>query len=424
MLRYILAPCIFSRFAARFFIDNNQSLILIVRETSILDWLTRFRPSQGTVRWSERLRASVGAFVGIALTGLSMLLVPGGGVSLPLLIAPMGASAVLLFAVPASPLAQPWALVGGNFVAAVVGVTCGMLISQPVGAAACAIAFTIAGMLALRCVHPPSGAVALTAVIGGPAIHALGFGFVIAPVGAQTFVLLGSALAYHALTGHRYPHAFAAAAAKPAAAASASAQPGMMPAFTRADLKAALMDRDELLDIAPEDLETLLRDLQRQAVARASQHVTAAEIMTPALATVPADATAAHAWQLLHRHDAKALPVTDSKSRLAGIITRERLHDAGFMHSAARPRGLGMRWPQRQHDRRAASTTIDTLLDGAHPSVHHAHPLVDLIALFASGRHEHLPVLDDDGRLAGVVTQSDLIAGLHRQSRRKAPPVA
>ena len=387
----------------------------------ILDWLTRFRPSQGTVRWTERLRASIGAFVGIAATGLAMLLVPVDGKALPMLIAPMGASAVLLFAVPASPLAQPWSIVGGNLVAAVVGVTCGILVPQPIGAASCAIAFTIAGMLALRCVHPPSGAVALTAVIGGRSIHALGYGFVVAPVGAQTLVLLGSALAYHALTGHRYPHAFATTT-KPAAAAST--QPDALPAFSRADLEAALMDRDELLDIAPEDLEMLLRDLQRQAIARASEHVTAAEIMKPPPATVPANATAAHAWQLLHRHDADALPVTDSASRVTGVITRERLHDAGFAHGAARPRGLPMRWPQRMHDRRAASTTIDTLLDGSHRGVHHAHPLVDLIALFASGTHQHLPVLDDDGRLAGVVTQSDLIAGLHRHTRRKGPPTA
>jgi CBS domain-containing membrane protein len=389
----------------------------------ILDWLSRFRPSQGTVRWSERLRASMGAFVGIGLTGLAMLASPGGHAALPFLIAPMGASAVLLFAVPASPLAQPWSIVGGNLVSALVGVTCAMLISQPAGAAACAIAFAIAGMLALRCVHPPSGAVALTAVLGGPAIHSLGYGFVIAPVGAQTFVLLGSALAYHAFTGHRYPHALAAT--KPAVAPSARPEAA---AFTRADLEAALRDRDELIDIAPEDLETLLRDLQRRAYARASHQVTVAEIMKPAPATVPAKATPAHAWRLLHRHDADALPVTDSASRLAGIITRDRLHDAGFAHGAARPRGLAMRWPlrdrDRDRDRRAASTTVDTLLDGAHPTVHHAHPLVDLIALFANGTHEQVPVLDDEGRLAGVVTHADVISGLHRQTRRNAPPAA
>ena len=380
---------------------------------SFLDFLSRFRPSQLPVRWPERLRACIGAFVGIAVTGLGMLLTPGGGAALPFLIAPMGASAVLLFAVPASPLAQPWAIVGGNLVAALVGVTCGILIPQPLGAAACAIAFAIGGMLLLRCVHPPSGAVALTAVLGGPSIHALGYGFVVEPVGAQTLFLLGSALAWHALTGHRYPHV-SAAAAKPAAAAQAGAATG----FTRAELEAALRERDELLDIAPEDLEALLRDLQQQAYARASQHVTAADIMSAPRATVPASASAAHAWQLLHQHGADALPVTDAASRLAGFITRDRLHDAGFAHGAARPRGVAKHWPQRLRDRRAASTTIAALIDAAHPSVHHANPVVDLIALFANGAHAHLPVLDDEGRLAGVVTQTDLIAGLHRHARR------
>jgi len=383
---------------------------------SILDYLSRFRPSQIAVRWPERVRASVGACVGIATTGIAMRFVPGGGAALPLLIAPMGASAVLLFAVPASPLAQPWAIVGGNLVAAVVGVTSGILIADPVGAAACAIAFTIAGMLALRCVHPPSGAVALTAVISGPAIHQLGYGFVVAPVGAQTLFLLGSALAYHALTGHRYPHA--AATARPADADARAPRDGA-PAFTREDLAAALKAREDWLDIAPDDLDALLRDLRRQALTRTSQHVRAADVMSPPLATVPAGASAADAWRLLHRHRADALPVIDGERRLAGVITRERLREAGFAHRAARPAGaLAMRWPLRRPDRRAARTTIDTLIDAAHPCVHHARPLADLLALFASGAHAHLPVLDDDGRVAGVVTQADLIAGLDRHTHR------
>ncbi|ONQ60359.1 HPP family protein, partial [Burkholderia cenocepacia] len=68
---------------------------------------------------------------------------------------------------------------------------------------------------ALRCVHPPSGAVALTAVVGGPAIHALGFGFVLQPIALQSAILLSAALVYHALTGHRYPHGGVRPEAKP-----------------------------------------------------------------------------------------------------------------------------------------------------------------------------------------------------------------
>ncbi len=175
-------------------------------------WLLGFAPSPVTLGAREWLRSCLGALVGIACVGISMRLLPGIPEAVPLLVAPMGASAVLLFAVPASPLAQPWSLMGGNLVAATVGVACARWIADPVLAASLAIALAIGAMLALRCVHPPSGAVALTAVVGGPSVHALGFGFVLEPIAVQSAALLAAALVYHALTGHRYPHAAAAPA--------------------------------------------------------------------------------------------------------------------------------------------------------------------------------------------------------------------
>ena len=85
-------------------------------------FLSRFLPELTPVSKRERLRSAAGALVGILATGLvCRASVPTE--ALPILIAPMGASAVLLFAVPASPLAQPWSILGGNVVAALVGVT-------------------------------------------------------------------------------------------------------------------------------------------------------------------------------------------------------------------------------------------------------------------------------------------------------------
>src|SRR5450830_503328 len=149
---------------------------------SILQWLRSFVPQRSAVDRFERMRASVGALFGILLTGLLSLSILPHETATVWLIAPMGASAVLLFAVPASPLAQPWSIIGGNLVSALVGVSCAKLVAEPALAAALAIALAIACMFALRCIHPPSGAVALTAVLGGPAVHAMGYGFVMAPV--------------------------------------------------------------------------------------------------------------------------------------------------------------------------------------------------------------------------------------------------
>ncbi|MFO1253495.1 MAG: HPP family protein [Inhella sp.] len=67
----------------------------------------------------ERARAALGALLGLLATALiTAWLAPAS----PWLVAPLGASAVLVFAVPASPLAQPWAVLGGNGLSALLGV--------------------------------------------------------------------------------------------------------------------------------------------------------------------------------------------------------------------------------------------------------------------------------------------------------------
>ncbi|MGE8574279.1 MAG: HPP family protein, partial [Burkholderia contaminans] len=75
---------------------------------TLRQWLHSFIPHPMSLGWRERLRSCTGALVGIATVGVTMRLLPGVPGLVPLLVAPMGASAVLLFAVPASPLAQPW----------------------------------------------------------------------------------------------------------------------------------------------------------------------------------------------------------------------------------------------------------------------------------------------------------------------------
>src|SRR5690349_12964842 len=106
-------------------------------------WWHNLLPPTASVSQRERLRAGAGALLGIALTGgVSAWLVDSPVMALWLM-APMGASAVLLFGVPASPLAQPWSILGGNVLAALIGVACAKLIALPVAAAAAAIFFSI-----------------------------------------------------------------------------------------------------------------------------------------------------------------------------------------------------------------------------------------------------------------------------------------
>src|SRR5690606_37646617 len=93
--------------------DGPMSEPLISRE-----WLRSFLPYQPMADRFERMRSCAGALFGVALTGAISYGIIGDVGATAWLVAPMGASAVLLFAVPSSPLAQPWPVVGGNLTAA------------------------------------------------------------------------------------------------------------------------------------------------------------------------------------------------------------------------------------------------------------------------------------------------------------------
>jgi CBS domain-containing membrane protein len=121
-----------------------------------------------------------------------------------LLVASMGASAVLLFGVPEGPLSRPWSVFGGHVLSALVGVSCAAFIPNATSAAALSVGLAILLMSLCRCTHPPGGATALSAVIGGPAIQHMGIQYVFTPVLLNVSVMLLVAWVFHLPTA-RYP---------------------------------------------------------------------------------------------------------------------------------------------------------------------------------------------------------------------------
>jgi CBS domain-containing membrane protein len=171
------------------------------------------------------------------------------------LVASMGASAVLLFAVPHGPLSQPWAVFGGHLVSAVIGVACVKLNAQPLVASALAVALAISAMHYLRCIHPPGGATALTAVAGGDAVHTLGFHYVLTPVLLNVCVILLVAMLFNwPFPWRRYPAVWARKPNRPATPA-ANEQPDKM--FSREELASAAGTLDPSLGISKATLDTL-----------------------------------------------------------------------------------------------------------------------------------------------------------------------
>jgi len=157
---------------------------------------------QPFVPWVERIRAIIGAFIGLMLVlTIAKYLGELNGMD-EWLMASLGASALLLFALPQSPMAQPWAVIAGNTLSALVGVSCFHLLGEPLLAAPVAAALSILGMFILRCLHPPAAAVALIAVLG----HIGSYRYAFFPVMVDSVLLILAWAAYSNVTGKPYPN--------------------------------------------------------------------------------------------------------------------------------------------------------------------------------------------------------------------------
>ncbi len=215
-----------------------------------------FRPILAGATVRDRAIACVGAVLGIGLTGVvSRRLLGEDHAASLLMIASMGASAVLLFAVPASPLAQPWPVVGGNTVSAFVGVVVAHLIPDPMLGGAVSVGAAIAAMSLLGCLHPPGGGTALIPVLAGAGAAAGSWTFPLLPVAVNGLLLLTAAWLFHRVSGHAYPH-------------HADPLPAGPEPITDQDIDAALAELHEPLDISREDLRAVAVLAARHAARR------------------------------------------------------------------------------------------------------------------------------------------------------------
>lgn len=352
-----------------------------------------FLPVSTNTSVKESCYGALGALVG--LLGTALLCRWGLGLEVHWLVAPMGASAVLLFAAPASPLAQPWSILVGNGVSALMGVLSASLVPDLTIASALAVMLAIAAMFLTRSLHPPGGAVALTAVIGGEGIRALGVGYVLLPVLLNSSLLLAMGLAYNRLLGRRYPHTGKVA---PNRHQTADPQPSERLATQATDIDFALEKHGELLDINRQDLQELLQEAQLHALRERVGTVCCQDVMSRDLVVTAPTASAMAAWHLLSRHQIKALPVADEEGRLLGIIT---LHDLMIDRAERQPRS--------QAD--LEGLTVADLMTREVQTARRYQPLYDLVAAFSDGGLHHMPVVEGD-QLVGIITQSDMVAAL------------
>ena len=328
------------------------------------------------------LRAALGAGLGLIIADLILWAMAGLGPALgqSLLIAPFGATAFLIFAVPNSPLAQPWSAVVGNTLSAVAGLIVLRLGLPLVPAIGLAVALAMVAMSATRALHPPGGAVAIATVLADP-----GATFALLPVMAGTVLLVALGMAWNHLTGRAYPFRL------PTAGPLHRQSPGPLA------LASALSSLRMGANLGVEDLARLIAAAEAARAAQNLGPVTAADLMSRDMITLRTSDTPSRAADLFRQHGFRHLPLLNDQGGFVGLIPVTAL--------------LG---PSVQPD-------LADLVDDRTQSVASSAPLAALLALFAQGGQICIPVVDGPA-LRGLITRSDLLVALTHGNRPRKDP--
>ncbi|WP_198246858.1 HPP family protein [methane-oxidizing endosymbiont of Gigantopelta aegis] len=357
--------------------------------------------------------STIACFCSIFFVALSTHIV-GLGPQYPMIIASLGASAVILFFIPNSPLAQPWPFVGGQISSALIGVSCALNIDEIASASAVAVGGSVLVMVLLRCLHPPGAATSLAPIMAGDSVISLGYQFVLHPVAINVgFMLLLSLLINRLLMKRNYPSPLPADS-NAQLPSSTITRPEYKIGISEQDMTLALKEMDVFVDMTPADLAKILTRTEMNTFKRIRGDICTADIMRREVSTVEFGTEVEEAWTMMYQQNLKALPVTDRASHVIGIIT---WHDFfkfldlnpyanfqdKFRHFIRRTAKISAHKPEAVGQIMTSSVVV--MPDTAH--------IVELIPLMSLQGHRQIPIVNADNRLVGMVYQADLISALY-----------
>ena len=172
---------------------------------------------------------------------------------------------------------------------------------------------------------------------------------------------------------------------------------------------------NQVLDVSRDDLQALLAQTEIEAYRRRLGELRCQDVMSTKLVTVEFGDSLQAAWTLLREHHIKALPVIDKVRRVVGVVTLAdfmRHADLDFHHGwVERLRAFITPSPTPYASK---PETVGQIMVRQVRVASADRPLAELVPLFADTGHHHIPIIDSEKRLVGIITQSDLVAALCR----------
>jgi CBS domain-containing membrane protein len=347
---------------------------------------SHFLPALPAPDLKECARASIGAFAGIGLCALAALLMPGPLAPQLYLVAPLGATAVLVFCVPNSPLAQPWSAVIGNTVSGLIAVLAVSTLPAE-WAPSLAVAGAILLMFLTRSLHPPGGAVALLAALERESVLEAGFMFALMPIGVMTTCLVSVAIVFNRVTGRFYPFR--------QSQADASKQAQARLGLTDTELAALLKRFNQSPNIGVADLARMLASAEEEATSHRFDSIQCSEVMTTPLIMVASDQPLDQIVNLFRKQTIKSVPVVTEDHHLVGSISQTDIIDA-----------LVSRHPLRRAKR---EKVLASDIMQAAPTCVPANTPVGVVANKFARNDTQTVLVSEGSKVVGVLSRSDII---------------
>ena len=339
------------------------------------------------------------------------------GYNVTFMTASMGASAVLLFVTPASPLSHPWSFIGGHLVSAFIGISCVKLIPDLNLAGAITVFGSILAMYYTRSIHPPGGAAALLTVYGGDAIHAMGYQFLLSPLLLNLTIMVICTMVYWKIANIHQRQTAATGKTALDQFLAKKGQPRRLSGipFTDQDLSKAIESMDTFVDITKEDLKEIFAQAIKESHSHQFIDTPCKELMNASVISVEFGTGLDETWQLLEQHELHGVPVVDTFNRLIGIVTI-----SDFISHAS----------QLESSKNASSDIAEqvTQLCIKTPGFESQKPEVagqimtyqvifakeddrigDIIPRFNQYEIHQIPVVNDNRKLKGILTFDDVV---------------
>jgi len=333
-----------------------------------------------------------------------------------ILVASIGASIMLVFVLPNSPVSQPYALLTGHVISAAVGVSCAYLPFEIyINASLCIVACTFA-MFLLDCIHPPAGATAMMPVIvGAEAVG--GYSYIVFPVLINMLILVALGIIFHRWwLAQEYPSR--KLPDKDPLHQHDDLSPLARLGIDKTDLAESLKEFNAFLNVTDKDLVEIYGMAQQKAYTRRFGEIRCLDIMSKDVKTVTPDTELEEAWALLRLHKEKLLPVVDEHRNVIGIISLvDFLKRAGLKHYDGFAERL-VRFIKHDPKLTRSGTTdkpkkVSQIMATPAFTVNQHDLIATLVPVLSDKGLHHIPVTNDNNQVVGIVTQSDLIAALY-----------